>query len=466
MSAHDLDARIRIRSLQRSIIRHRAGTPVLRALIVGLCLAGILSACANTLAVTNDASATNWPGFMPDLQPGPPNSPVATQTLPDTRVDAPAPEIPPERARWSGHWQGWAGMNQVDAITLVVERLTVDTATIVMATASGAREPWTERLEARFVDGELRTAPRPGSRVNFRMRDEGTLEMLWQADDGWWLAGVLERSNASTDTDTFPVRSVHRVLTAPNEHGRPDELETILFTPPGTAPFPTMVFNHGSTGYGDDPELFGITTVNPVITRFFNDRGWMVVFPQRRGRGASDGVYAEGLAEDGSGYSADPLIAAAGIDRALIDIDAVVQWLRLQPQVDRDRLLVGGESRGGLLAIAYAGAHPRTVRGAINFVGGWLGDRVPNAERINREGFRRGTAFPGPTLWLYGEDDLYYRLTHSRENFDAFQAGGGTGSFHELPVRAGGNGHFIGMQPGLWVDTLDDYLESLLQSDR
>ena len=61
-----------------------------------------------------------------------------------------------------------------------------------------------------------------------------------------------------------------------------------------------VIFNHGSTGTGDDPKRFSYTWTSLPVARFLVRQGWMVLFPQRRGR--SDGEYAEGLAADGSGY--------------------------------------------------------------------------------------------------------------------------------------------------------------------
>jgi dienelactone hydrolase len=111
------------------------------------------------------------------------------------------------------------------------------------------------------------------------------------------------------------------------------------------------------------------------------------------------------------------------------------------PFVDRTRVVIGGQSRGGILSVAYAGQHAEQVKGVINFVGGWNGSRCQYAATINQGLFVRGARFPGDTLWLYGDDDTFYPLSHSRANFAAFQAAGGRGTFHELPSEFGG--HFI-----------------------
>src|SRR4051794_40153842 len=43
---------------------------------------------------------------------------------------------------------------------------------------------------------------------------------------------------------------------------------------------------------------------------------------------------------------------------------------------------------------------------------GWLGTGCASAAAVNGALFRRGAAFTGPTLWLYGRDDPYYPITH------------------------------------------------------
>src|SRR6202012_6118777 len=138
------------------------------------------------------------------------------------------------------------------------------------------------------------------------------------------------------------------------------------------------------------------------------NRGLAVVLPSRRGRGGSEGLYDEGFAANRSqGYSCDPTLSLPGADRALRDIDAITEAILAQPFVDRSRLVVGGQSRGGILAIAWSGRHPE-MQAAINFVGGWMGAGCQSASVINTTLFKRGATFGKATLWLYGEDDPYY----------------------------------------------------------
>ncbi|AGT08784.1 alpha/beta hydrolase [Paracoccus aminophilus] len=182
----------------------------------------------------------------------------------------------------------------------------------------------------------------------------------------------------------------------------------------------------------------------------------MTIFPQRRGRGKSGGVYGEGLASDGSGYSCDAEIALAGFERAVEDLDDVIRNLRNLEDVDETRLVIGGVSRGGILAIAYAGMRPGLFRGAINFNGGWLGRACPSHETVNPSLFALGATAGIPTLWLHGSHDQYYRIGHCRANFERFRAAGGQGHFVSAPA-----GHALMFKPALWRPHVDPYMSGL-----
>ena len=121
----------------------------------------------------------------------------------------------------------------------------------------------------------------------------------------------------------------------------------------------------------------------------------MVAFPQRRGRGRSGGLYDEGFnADRAKGYTCETKRTLAGADRALADVDAVIAALQKRPDVRPGPVLLLGQSRGGALAVAYAGLRPKKVHGVVNFVGGWVGG-CPIAAGINRTLMNGGAAFRG-----------------------------------------------------------------------
>lgn len=240
--------------------------------------------------------------------------------------------------------------------------------------------------------------------------------------------------------------------------GETVQLDMRIYKPVGTGKFPTLVFNHGSTGYGTDSARIKQAVDAPAVAAFFVQRGWAVVMPARRGRADSEGLYDEGFSIIRSwGYSCIPSLSLAGADRALRDIEAATAVILDMPFVDKERIAMGGISRGGALSVAYAGTHPTQVKAVINFVGGWLGEPCPTMRSVNQSVLTRGAAYPGESLWLYAGKDPYYSLSHSRENFAAFARAGGKGHFHEFSVPAE-NGHWLAGFPKLWSGQLEAYL--------
>ncbi len=249
------------------------------------------------------------------------------------------------------------------------------------------------------------------------------------------------------------------------EDGRPVTLELAIFKPAGQGPFPTLLFNHGSVGNGNDTREVTHTVTYPELAGFFNERGWMVVFPQRRGRGKSGGRYAEGWRPEAGRYACDPAAALGGLNHALQDMDAVAQHLSSRADVDPARMLIGGHSKGGILAMVFAAQQARRFTGVLNFVGGWVGERCGTADTINTPSFVQSAAFAGPTLWLYGQRDPFYSLDHSQRNFAAFLSAGGQGAFHTLTLGMLRNDHQIVRHRALWETILAQYLEGLKPSN-
>ena len=256
-------------------------------------------------------------------------------------------------------------------------------------------------------------------------------------------------------------RSVHMLTTSLIEEGKPVALEIVVFKPEGAGPFPTLVFNHGSVGNGNDPKEVGHTVTYPELASFYNEKGWAVVFPQRRGRGKSEGRYAEGWETSRGRYSCDPAIAMASMEHALLDQDAIDNYLATRTDVDAKRMLVGGHSKGGILAMALAARHPERYLGVVNFVGGWVGERCETASDVNLGTFVKTSTFQKPTLWLYGEDDPFYSLAHSKKSFDAFVAAGGKGSFQVFTLGFLRNDHQIVRTRSVWQASMADFLKSL-----
>jgi pimeloyl-ACP methyl ester carboxylesterase len=391
----------------------------------------------------------------------------------DVRIEV-ALDAPEGLSRFSGAWVGsWRGLLHH---ILIVENISASgEARVVYAIGSdataGVKAQW-RRLQA-TVSTDMLTITAPSAFSTAPGDTFSTTYVLTPADSlraTYRRGDVIARATLSRiAVDELMLPGANIAWTEPSEFlnttiqegGRPIRLEVVIKKPSGSGPFPLLVFNHGSTGRGTDPNLFTQTYASPEIVDFFVEKGWMVAFPQRRGRGKSDGLYDEGFERDRAlGYSCDPDRSLPGADRALDDIEAAVEALQQRPGVAAGPILIGGVSRGGVLAIAYAGMHPQQVLGALNFVGGWMGEGCRNAGDINGALFQRGGKFGRPTLWLYGQHDSFYSIEHSRSNFEVFKKAGGNGEFFEYAVP-GGFGHGLLWYPSLWSGDVEKYLTAI-----
>jgi dienelactone hydrolase len=390
----------------------------------------LLVICLLCAAPSLAHSQTPWPGYIASLEPDVSESPIAAVLPQDVAVQVPDASRALDRARWSGHWAGWACSGRLCDIKLVVEKISSETATIVYVGAAGSVIV-SERIQAKFNANELQGTLSSGTQLSFRFRGEGIIEFVAHAKGVIRVGGVLSQGRLEE-------RLIERMPTAFFEDGKPVSLELVIYKPSGPGPFPTLMFNHGSTGNGNRPAEFKATWTNPALAKFFTGKGWLVAFPQRRGRGKSDGTYDEGFEVNRSaGYSCTPTLSLAGLERALADMDAATDYLSTRPDVDNKRMLIGGVSRGGIASVVYAGTRPTRFTGVINFVGGWVGDDCGTVEAINTVSFKRGAAFAKPMLWLYGENDPFYKIAHSRKNFDVFIAAGGNGVFKVFSPTVG-----------------------------
>jgi dienelactone hydrolase len=381
-----------------------------------------------------------------------------------------SPAEPSLQRQWVGTWVGaWDGVLKH---ILLVESVADDgTARVIYSIGDnpyiGIRRAWSRHTAV--ASGRRLTLTGAGFSATYDLTDEQELNathargnirsraIMVKAD-----LAVLTARGAVVDWSGGRSELLQTDLV---EEGKPVRLEAVIFKPPGAGPFPLAVINHGSTGLGYNPTLFTETWFALRLADFLNERGWMVAFPQRRGRGKSDGLYDEGFSvERAKGYTCDADRSLAGAERALIDVDAAIAALRRRPDVAPSRILIGGQSRGGVLAVAYSGTHPDQIGGVINFVGGWLGEGCTTAKVVNQTLFGRGARFRKPMLWLYGQRDTFYSMPHSQDNFAAFRRAGGQGTFLEFDVPSG-NGHAVLGFVQLWSAAIGNYLDALKGGD-
>ncbi len=233
------------------------------------------------------------------------------------------------------------------------------------------------------------------------------------------------------------------------------ELEATIYKPVGEGPFPTVVFSHGSTGPGVIPED---QTINPWgFGRYLVDKNIALVVPMRRGRGQSEGSYKEL-------YSCEPKEIAEGMEYAEQSLEAAMSFLMQQDWVDREKMILAGNSRGGILSLAYASHNPGKVAGVINFAGGWVGDVCNRDDKSQNIPLfeQAGKQFNKPTLFIYGSNDSYYSDATIKCQAEAYKEAGGDVNFQFYQFRNGAAGHHVFYEYGyLWSGVVDSYLAKI-----
>jgi dienelactone hydrolase len=233
-------------------------------------------------------------------------------------------------------------------------------------------------------------------------------------------------------------------------------LEANIVKPAGSGPFPAVIVSHGSTGKG---RIAPTQSLRPdfVGTEFLK-HGFVVVAPMRRGRGESGGSYDEP-------YDCDYRSSARGLQNAIEDMEHAVEFVRKLPYVDASRLVLSGQSRGGILSVAYAARRPDVARAVVNFVGGWTSDGCSEkAGRFNEAVFKDAGAAAGaarvPMLFLYAANDSYYQPDAIRSFAGVFGSAGGNVTL-KLYGPAGKDGHGLFAHPDLWRSDLGSFLQKL-----
>jgi carboxymethylenebutenolidase len=154
-------------------------------------------------------------------------------------------------------------------------------------------------------------------------------------------------------------------------------LKGYLYKPQGDGPFPAMLWNHGSE---KEPGF------QPELAAFYNSKGFVFFLPHRHGHGLSPGEYivdindrlTKGAANEESVW---PQMVKMH-DVYNLDVAAAVAWLKSQPFVDKDRVVMSGVSYGGIQTLVSAERIPG-VRGFISFAPAAMSWRmVPLRERL------------------------------------------------------------------------------------
>lgn len=390
--------------------------------------------------------------------------------LPDKfDMEMPAPDVPPQIARFQG---AWIGTWHDDRHILVVERVRPDGhANVVFAQSDSAfygmnREWW--RGDATIVEGVLTMT---GFR-SFRYAFDGPDRLYLTATIASGAASGNVTSGALVRTDAARLAAGDRPkewpwpgertwiphLTVRTPDGvRPIMLEATFYPPAGSDPAPLAIITHGSDVGRNQLRSWSFSTE----AHWLRDNGFAVLALMRRGRGRSEGINGEenfGRDHDGS-----LIEVSAGISEAVEDLSSAIAYGSNLPNVRPGPVLLAGQSRGGFLSMHYAGLKPDEVMAVVNFSGGWYPFGPVTTPYYTAAG--RGAANKVPQLWLYADNDRFYKEDLIREYYQAFAAAGGSARL-ELLHNIPGDGHLLRLYPERWRSIANRFLTSLNRQRR
>ena len=209
---------------------------------------------------------------------------------------------------------------------------------------------------------------------------------------------------------------------------------------------PLVVINHGTS---DATRLAVSMPVYYWLSRWFVERGYVVVLPQRRGHGATGGPIVDSI-----GSCSNPDHFRSGL-AAADDIEAVVSYMGTQPFVQPGATVVVGISTGGWASLALASRNPPEVRAIVNFAGGRGGhaggrdNAVCGEQRLIEAARDYGSTARVPTVWLYSRNDSYFGPKLASSMAAAWQRAGGRADLELLPPY-GADGHEIADDRAGW----------------
>lgn len=221
-------------------------------------------------------------------------------------------------------------------------------------------------------------------------------------------------------------------------------LQVTVFQPEGPGPFPVVIINHGK----DIGNTRFQARYRPVAaTREFLKRGYAIVVPMLQGFAGSGGT----LVEHGCNTKANG-------EAQTEDLAAVVRWLRLQRWADTSRMMMTGQSYGGLTTIAYSQNPDPGFKLFVNFAGGLKNSgECPWEARLGEAFQSYGKKSKTLSVWFYGQNDSYFPPQTITPAFEAFEASGGNGEMVAFgPFGADAHGMFAN------VDGVDVWLDKVL----
>jgi dienelactone hydrolase len=232
-----------------------------------------------------------------------------------------------------------------------------------------------------------------------------------------------------------------------------------ILRPQGEGPFGAIILNHGvaATPQGRRTESSALFLHTATA---FAQRDYAVFMPLRRGFGITGGEFAED-----TGPCSEPDYAR-GERAAAADVLAAYNYARRLPYVDGSRMILAGQSAGGVASLHAAAQKPEGLVAVLAFGAGRGADPnhpgVPCASEHLAAVFESlGRAIEVPVLLHYAENDHSFGPAASALWFQRFKAGGARAEY-VLQPPFGVDGHYVfSTEAGVrvWLPAVERFLQ-------
>ena len=238
-------------------------------------------------------------------------------------------------------------------------------------------------------------------------------------------------------------------------------LHGFVYKPAGTGPFPTVLYNHGSSPGMVNNQAFDL--IGPL----FNARGWAFFAPYRRGQGTSSdaGPYIMDEVEAARARGGQELggrtMARLLSTEQLQDQLAALAWLKKQPFARSTQIAVMGNSFGGVEAVL--GAEQVGYCASVDASGGaesW--DGAPDLRNVMLHAVQHSTV---AIFFFQAEND--YNLAASRTLYAAMRRVKRPAEIRIYPPYGNGpaGGHsFTYRGASIWIDDVVRFLDKHCKS--
>ncbi len=212
-----------------------------------------------------------------------------------------------------------------------------------------------------------------------------------------------------------------------------------------------LIINHGKDA--GDPRLQARDRFIFMATAFVK-RGYAVLVPMRQGFADSTGTYAD--------YGCD--MTANGHAQAA-DVLDTIDFARGQHWIDDSRIVIAGQSYGGLATIALGTQDVAGVRGLINVAGGLRDDGNDcdwRSELVRAFG-SYGGANKIPSLWMYGINDSLFGPDLVGRMHAAFVRNGGRARLYEFGAFKRDSHGMLASRDGekVWLREAEPFLRKI-----